>query len=653
MNNKKTFSILQKIGTSLMLPVSVLPAAGILLRLGQPDLLGKFGMEFEFLATAGNAIFSNLPMIFAVGVAIGFSGGEGVAALSAVIGQLILTGILEKQSINIGTNINMGVLGGISIGLLTAVLYKKFHKIELPKILGFFSGKRFIPIITAFVSFVFAILSIKIWVPIQIIINRFALKASVSIFGPAFYAAGKRLLIPAGLHHLYYPTFLFQFGEFVSNGEKYYGDLPRFFHGDPTAGVFMAAEYPILMFGLPAAALAMILASRKENRKKILGIMGSAALVSFFTGITEPIEFSFIFVAPFLFLFHVFAAFISGIITSYFDLRLGYTFSASFIDYLLGYNYANKPLFLLIIGPVFFVMYFLVFYFFIKYKDIQTPGRESERNFLEENKISLLKKSINTSKAEGIVEALGGIKNVENVDACVTRLRLTVKEPSLVDRDMIKNLGAAGIFEAASSFQIIFGIEAESLKDSISNILKAQVVTDIANKENHCIEVYKDNLSEKNIIDEDLQLTILNPIKGKIISLEKVNDGIFSEKIMGEGFAIVPMDNKVFSPVSGEVIILFPTKHAIVIKEDKGYEIMIHVGIDSVKLNGQGFETNVSKGDKVEEGDLLLTYDKDLIMEKGDIKTPIIITNLKENEKIYVKYGDKNKGDIAAIIIKE
>jgi PTS system glucose-specific IIC component len=651
-NNKKTFSMLQKIGTSLMLPVSVLPAAGILLRFGQPDLLGKLAMEFEFLATAGNAIFSNLPMIFAVGVAIGFSGGEGVAALSAVIGQLILTGILEKQSINIGTNINMGVLGGISIGLLTAVLYKKFHKIELPKVLGFFSGKRFIPIITAFASFIFSVLSIKIWVPIQIIINRFALKASASIFGPAFYAAGKRLLIPAGLHHLYYPTFLFQFGEFVANGEKYYGDLPRFFHGDPTAGVFMAAEYPILMFGLPAAALAMILASRKENRKKILGIMGSAALVSFFTGITEPIEFSFIFVAPFLFLFHIFAAFISGLVTSYFDLRLGYTFSASFIDYLLGYNYANKPLFLLVIGPVFFAMYFLVFYFYIKYKDIQTPGRESEKTFLEENRTILFTKSMNISKAEGIVEALGGIKNIENVDACVTRLRLTVKEPSLVNRDMIKNLGAAGIFEAASSFQIIFGVEAESLKDSISVILKSSYIEGVMEIKSNKESSNKINFVD-NDFDENLEQKILNPIKGEIIPLEKVKDDVFSQKIMGEGFAIIPKDNKVFAPISGEITILFPTKHAIVIKDNKGYEIMIHVGIDSVKLNGKGFETKLSKGDKVEEGDLLLTFDRELLANNGDVTTPVIITNLPENIRAYVKYGYKNKSEVAAILVRE
>jgi PTS system glucose-specific IIC component len=651
-DNKKIFSVLQNIGTALMLPVSVLPAAGILLRLGQLDLLGKYGVEFEFLATAGNAIFSNLPMIFAVGVAIGFSGGEGVAALSAVIGQLILNGILEKQSMIIGTNINMGVIGGIIIGLMTAVLYNRFNKIEMPKVLGFFSGKRFIPIITSFVSLIFAIISSKIWVPIQFGINNFALKASESILGPAFYAAGKRLLIPAGLHHLYYPTFLFQFGEYVSNGVKYYGDSPRFFQGDPTAGVFMAAEYPILMFGLPAAAVAIILASRKKNRKKVLGIMGSAALVSFFTGITEPIEFSFIFVSPFLFLFHIFAAFVSGLITSYFDLRLGYTFSASFIDYILGYSYANKPLLLLIIGPIFFVIYFLVFYFFIKYKDIQTPGRESEKIYSEESNKEVFRKSSNSSKAQGIVEALGGINNVENVDACVTRLRLTVKEPGLVNRDRIKALGAAGIFEAASSFQIIFGMEAENLKDNISAILKSQVLNTQSKSKNQGDTLNKRNFLD-NDFDEDLELKILNPIKGEIISLEKVKDDVFSQKIMGEGFAVIPKDNKVFSPIAGQITILFPTKHAIVIKEDKGYEIMIHVGIDSVKLNGLGFKTNVAKGDIVKKGDILLTFDRELLMKNGDITTPIIITNLPESKKIYVKYGDKNIDEIAAIVVKE
>jgi PTS system glucose-specific IIC component len=387
---KKIFSILQKIGKSLMLPVSVLPAAGILLRLGQPDLL-----NIPFMATAGDVIFSNLPMIFAVGVAIGFSGGEGVAALAAVVGQLILEGIIrvasaanasaaaaaaaaakgitleafmttpEYTALVSANAINMGVFGGISIGLIAGTLYNRYHGIRLPQVLGFFGGKRFVPIITSAAALLFAIIGVRVWAPVQRGIDIFAHFASTSILGPAFYAAGKRLLIPVGLHHMYYPSFLYQFGQFVSNGVTYFGDSPRYFHGDPTAGVFMASEFPILMFGLPGAAAAMIRASKKENRAKVSGIMISAALVAFVTGITEPIEFSFIFVAPALYIFHVLAAFTSDIVTSLLRIRLGYTFSASAIDYALGYKFAGNPLLLWPVGIAYFALYFAVFYFSI------------------------------------------------------------------------------------------------------------------------------------------------------------------------------------------------------------------------------------------------------------------------------------------------
>ncbi|WP_428863720.1 glucose PTS transporter subunit IIA [Clostridium sediminicola] len=633
-----------------MLPVSVLPAAGIMLRLGQPDLLGKYGVTFLFLSTAGNAVFNNLPLIFAVGVAIGFSGGEAVAALAAVIGELILQEILVKQSLIIGTNINMGVFGGILIGLIAAILYNKYHEIKLPKILGFFSGKRFVPIITSISSFVFAIISIKIWVPIQSGIDLFAHWASDSILGPAFYAAGKRLLIPAGIHHIYYPPFLFQFGEYVSNGIKYFGDSPRFFHGDPTAGVFMAAEYPILMFGLPGAALAIVVVSKVENRKKIFGMMMSAALVSFFTGITEPIEFSFIFVAPFLYVFHIVAAFFSGIITSMLNIRLGYTFSASLIDYVLGFNYAENPLLLWIIGPLFFVLYFVVFYFTIKLKNIETPGREEVQDETNKQYDKIIsKQSKGKNKAESIIDAVGGKDNIEEIDACVTRLRLKVSNTRIVNRNKLKDLGAAGIFEASNCFQIILGTEAEFIKE---NMIKAML-----NKSSDSISKNKIKVSSMKASnyskDEEIELEIYNPIEGELISLDNVNDEVFSEKILGDGFAIIPSANKVFAPISGEVVVLFPTKHAIIIKSEIGYEIMIHVGLDTVNLKGEGFTSYINKGDIVSKGDLILSFDKTLIDQNIDTTTPIVVTNLKGYSKIYAKYGNKEIGEMAAMIIKE
>lgn len=637
-----------------MLPVSVLPAAGIMLRLGQLDLLGKFGVEFQYLSTAGNAVFNNLPLIFAVGVAIGFSGGEAVAALSAVIGELILEEILAKQSIILGTNINMGVFGGISIGLIAAILYNKYYDIKLPKIFGFFSGKRFVPIITAISSFTFAIIGLKIWIPIQKGIDVFAHWASASVFGPAFYAAGKRLLIPAGIHHIYYPPFLFQFGEYVSDGIKYFGDSPRFFHGDPTAGVFMAAEYPILMFGLPGAALAIVAISRRENRKKIFGMMMSAALVSFFTGITEPIEFSFIFVAPLLYIFHIIAAFFSGIITSVLNVRLGYTFSASFIDYILGYTYAEKPLLLWIIGPLFFGLYFVVFYFTIKLKNFQTPGREEAQDKINHRHDEIiLKEPKRKSKAESIIEAVGGKENIEEIDACVTRLRLTVSNSRIVNRNKLKDLGAAGIFEASNCFQIILGTEAELIKENMRKVILNKSSDYNFKDKIESFTKIENNSSNNYAKDEEIELEIFNPIEGKLISLENVNDEVFSEKILGDGFAIIPSENKVFAPVSGEVVVLFPTKHAIIIKSKIGYEVMIHVGLDTVNLKGEGFIAHVSKGDIVAKGDHILSFDITLIDQNCDTTTPIVVTNLKDDSKIYVKYGNKQMEEMAAIIIKE
>ncbi|MCY6483642.1 glucose PTS transporter subunit IIA [Clostridium aestuarii] len=672
--NKKNivFSILQKIGKSLMLPVSVLPAAGILLRLGQDDLLGKYGQIFRYLATAGGAVFENLPMIFAVGVAIGFSGGKSVAALSAVVGQVILQSVLEAASeygikmaaqtaaeaqnvsldIFVKTSkyseivkvnqIHIGVFGGIVIGLLAAVLYKKYHRIKLPQVLGFFGGKRFVPIITSVAAVVFAIIAVIIWPPIQVQINIFANWASNSVLGPAFYAAGKRLLIPVGLHHIYYPVFLYEFGEYVVNGVSYFGDSTRYFLGDPTAGVFMAAEYPILMFALPGAAAAIIAAANKENRKKVTGMMLSAAFVSFLTGITEPIEFSFIFIAPMLFIFHVFAAFISGIVTSILNIRLGYTFSASAIDYILGFKFAEHPWLIWPVGIVFFVLYFVVFYFFIKTKDIKTPGREEN----EDHDIIPMNISGN-AKTIKILEAIGGENNVEGLDSCITRLRLNLKDTSKVNKKALKSLGSAGIFQTANNIQVIFGTEAEKIKDDIQAI--------IDNKNFYKKNVNdEESLEEKNSISKLLFAEIENPIDGEIVSLDKVPDDVFAERILGDGFAVKPEDNRIYSPVDGEISVMFPTKHAVSVNSSEGLEVLVHVGIDTVKLNGEGFTTYVNQGDIVKKGDLLISFNKTLVDKKAkSLIVPVIVTNMNKVKEINVKYGNELRGKKVAEIEME
>lgn len=666
---ERLFSVLQKIGKSLMLPVSVLPAAGLLLRFGQPDLL-----NLAYVAKAGDAIFTNLPMIFAVGVAIGFSGGEAVAALAAVVGQLILEAVIKVASSNAAevlaakvaseqhmalaafmktaaytdivskTTINMGVFGGICIGLIAGVLYNEFHNIRLPQVLGFFSGKRFVPIITAIAALIFGIAGVNVWTPIQNGINVFSQWADTSILGPAFYAAGKRLLIPVGLHHMYYPAFLYQFGEYVSGGVTYFGDSARYFHGDPTAGVFMASEFPILMFGLPGAATAMIMASKKEKRKQIAGMMTTAAFVAFLTGITEPIEFSFIFVAPILFVFHVFAAFSSGIVTSLLHIRLGYTFSASFIDYLLGFKFAGHPLLIWPIGIGYFAMYFFVFYFTIKEIDIKTPGRGDEDS-LEVFHIS----SKGSEKAAKVLEAVGGKDNVEALDACITRLRFALKDVSRVDKDRLNALGAAGVLIIGNSAQAIFGTEAEKIKDDIKAIIANGVIA--KNSDYNQISSNNESVLNENKKDESRSHTLFNPVDGEIVELEQVPDDVFSDKMLGDGFAVIPKGNKIYSPVDGKIKVLFPTKHAVAIVTDDGLEVLVHVGIDTVKLNGEGFTAHVKKEDKVKNGDLLLTFDSKIIKEKAkSVITPVIITNMNSVESISIDLGKKKHGKSVAII---
>jgi phosphotransferase system glucose/maltose/N-acetylglucosamine-specific IIC component len=389
--NKSFFSILQKVGQSLMVPVSVLPAAGLLVALARymqgfaTDAAGVvthplLNAVAKVLFTGGLAIFEQLPVVFAVGVAIGFTGGAGVAGLSAVVGYFTLANVLKVvgELRELPLKIDTGVFGGILIGLLSASLYKRYFQTKLHPVFGFFSGKRLVPIVTAASSVFVAVLLAFLWPPVQSAIRNFGVFVMGSSIGPAFYAAGKRLLIPVGLHHVYYPSFLYEFGEFVTKtGEVLRGDATRYFGGDPTAGRFMASEFPIMLFGLPAAALAMTLRARPERRKMVAGVMLSAALTSIITGITEPIEFAFIFVAPILFVFHVLAAFCSGLLTNVFDIHQGYTFSASLIDWAVGYfNQKNSMQLFLIVGPLVACVYFGVFYTAIGWLNLKTPGRD-------------------------------------------------------------------------------------------------------------------------------------------------------------------------------------------------------------------------------------------------------------------------------------
>jgi glucose-specific phosphotransferase system IIA component len=611
----QAFGLMQKLGQSLMVPVSVLPAAGLLVALGRllqeqktyPLLKGIGDVAFS----GGISIFEQLPALFAVGVAIGFSGGAAVTGLAAVAGYFTLVNVLKTTSAlqGLSLTLNTGVFGGIMIGLLSAALYKKFHETKLPAFLGFFAGKRLVPIVTAASALVLGLVLSLVWPPIQIGINDFGHWIMGSDLGPSFYASIKRLLIPVGLHHVFYPPFLYEFGEFVSSsGEIFKGEAARYYGGDPSAGRFMASEYPMMLFGLPAASLAIYLRAKESKKKAIGGVMMAAALTAIITGISEPIEFAFIFVAPILFLYHIVLTFLSASMSSMLDIHLGYTFSASLIDLFLGaFNAKNQHLLFLVVGPLTALFYFVSFYFTIGWLDLKTPGRESETADAGDAFATF----DGQGKAAAVLTALGGAQNIKHLDACITRLRLTVNETSLVNFDHLKSLGASGsVNVGGGNIQVIFGTQSDQLKEEMKGLMKT-------------------SLKNQNLL--------MNPLKGEVLDLSAVPDEMFSQKMMGEGVVIDPTEGIVYAPCDGVVATIFKTNHAVAIEADNGAEILIHVGIDTVKMNGEGFTGLVKNGDRVKTGDKLIEFD--LAMVKREAKshlTPFVITNSADLSEIKI-----------------
>lgn len=606
----RLFAQLQKVGQSLMIPVSVLPAAGLLVALGRIlqnefKAPGTFGhAAADIMYSGGLAIFEQLPVVFAMGVAVGFTGGAGVAALSAGVGYFTLVNVLKVLS---GLQpasapaINTGVFGGILVGALTAWLYNRFHKTQLHPVFGFFSGKRLVPILTVAATVGLGLVLGFGWPPIQTGIHDFGLSVMNSPWGPALYAAGKRLLIPLGLHHVYYPSFLFEFGEYVNSaGQVLRGDSARYFAGDPTAGIFMASEFPIMLFGLPMAAFAMVLRARPEQRKAVGGMMLTAALTSIITGITEPIEFAFIFVAPWLYVLHVALAFVSGALTAHFDVHLGYTFSASAIDFIVGYfNQKNSAYLWLLIGPVIGLAYLGSFYTLIGWLNLKTPGRDVEASAAKATEDALPTGQLAPSqKAANVLLALGGSANIAELDACITRLRLTVRNPELVNTARLKALGAAGVMQSGPNFQVIFGVESDRLKEEIRALFtRAQFAS---------------------------------PVEGQVRHLADVPDETFSQKVLGDGFAVEPTSGVVRAPCAAEVTHVFPTGHAVALQTAQGLEMLVHVGVDTVKMKGEGFHPRVKVGDRVSLGDELIHFDLELVREKAkSTMTPVIVTNME------------------------
>ncbi|HIA6782746.1 TPA: glucose-specific PTS transporter subunit IIBC [Staphylococcus aureus] len=674
---KKLFGQLQRIGKALMLPVAILPAAGLLLAIGtaiQGEALQHYlpfiqngGVQnvAKLMTAAGSIIFENLPMIFALGVAIGLAGGDGVAAIAAFVGYIIMNktmgDFLQVTPKNVTDpasgyasilgipTLQTGVFGGIIIGALAAWCYNKFYNINLPSYLGFFAGKRFVPIMMATTSFILAFPMALIWPTIQTGLNAFSTGLLDSNTGVAVFLFGfiKRLLIPFGLHHIFHAPFWFEFGSWKNAaGEIIHGDQRIFIEqiregAHLTAGKFMQGEFPVMMFGLPAAALAIYHSAKPENKKVVAGLMGSAALTSFLTGITEPLEFSFLFVAPLLFFIHAVLDGLSFLTLYLLDVHLGYTFSGGFIDYVLLGVLPNKTQWWLVIpvGLVYAVIYYFVFRFLIVKLKYKTPGREDKQS-----------QAVTASATElpyAVLEAMGGKANIKHLDACITRLRVEVNDKSKVDVPGLKDLGASGVLEVGNNMQAIFGPKSDQIKHEMQQIMNGQVVENPTTME--------DDKDETVVVAEDKSATselshiVHAPLTGEVTPLSEVPDQVFSEKMMGDGIAIKPSQGEVRAPFNGKVQMIFPTKHAIGLVSDSGLELLIHIGLDTVKLNGEGFTLHVEEGQEVKQGDLLINFDLDCIRNhaKSDI-TPIIVTqgnitnlDFKQGEHGNISFGDQ------------
>ncbi|MDF9839126.1 MULTISPECIES: N-acetylglucosamine-specific PTS transporter subunit IIBC [unclassified Paenibacillus] len=484
-------AFLQKLGKSLMLPVATMPAAAILQGFGlinyEKDLpfgsvVGGFLNQYvaPFLNAGAGAIFGNLALIFAIGVAIGFA-GDAVAALSALIAYMVLTKVLaivplQFSFINDDVVLNMGVLGGIFAGAWAAFLYKRYHNVKMPDWLGFFAGKRFVPIITAASTMVLAVFIGMIWSPVQDVISDFGnWVVSLGAIGAFVFGTANRLLIPIGLHHVINTIAWFQIGDFTNAaGEIVHGDLTRFFAGDKTAGMFMTGFFPIMMFALPGAALAFIHTAKPEKRKVVASIFIGSAIASFLTGITEPLEFSFMFVAPVLYVVHAVLTGLSGLLMYVLDVKLGFGFSAGLIDYLVNMKQSTNAWILIPVGLAFFVLYYVLFRFIIVKFNLKTPGREDDlEDDLQEVAAGSGRGTVSaSSRAAKILENIGGPSNIRTIDACITRLRLNVNDDKAVKDAALKQLGASGVMRLGQgAVQIVFGPQSEQIKDDIKKLM--------------------------------------------------------------------------------------------------------------------------------------------------------------------------------------
>ncbi|MDP4155440.1 MAG: glucose-specific PTS transporter subunit IIBC, partial [Bacillota bacterium] len=633
-------------------------------------------MVSNILENSGSIIFGNLALIFSAGVALGLA-GDGAAALAAIVGYLVLNQVMSSW---LGVTTNMvaknpsfatvlgiptlqtGVFGGIIVGLIAAFAYNRYHNIEMPSFLGFFAGKRFVPIATAAFSLIAGLLLLVIWPPIQHGMNTMSnwMLGSGTYFSVFMFGFVKRLLIPFGLHHIWYAPFWYEFGSYKTHsGQIVHGDMTIFFaqlkdNVKLTAGYFMQGEFPIMMFGLPAAALAMYHTARPEKKQFVAGLLGSAALTSFLTGITEPLEFSFLFVSPLLFFIHAVLDGLAFVLMAFFKVHLGYTFSGGAIDFVLFGILPGKERWwiAILLGLVFAVIYYFTFRFIIQKFNVMTPGREIDEENKEYNETT---KGQVSDLPYNILEAMGGKQNIAHLDSCITRLRISVNDINTVDKNRLKALGAAGVLEVGNNIQAIFGPRSETIKGQMQDIMDGKnprlsfVKSSKKGVEQQLEQVNSEVLQTRTTGNE----VFVSPLKGEIKAISEVPDHVFAEKMMGDGFAIIPSEGKIVSPVDGKIVNLFPTKHAIGIMSNSGREILIHVGVDTVNLKGQGFEILVEENATVKKGQPLLKVDLAYVKEHATSTiSPIVFTNLADGEKVVIEkqgHVDANEAGIVKI----
>ncbi|WP_374930426.1 N-acetylglucosamine-specific PTS transporter subunit IIBC [Serratia marcescens] len=647
-------SYLQKVGRALMVPVATLPAAAILMGVGywiDPVGWGGDNALAAFFIKSGSAIIDNMSVLFAIGVAYGMSKDkDGAAALTGFVGFLVLTTLCSPAAVSMIQKIPLDQVPaafgkiqnqfvGILVGIISAEVYNRFSGVELPKALSFFSGRRLVPILISFLMILVAFILMYIWpVIFNGLVNFGEHIQKMGSVGAGIYAFFNRLLIPVGLHHALNSVFWFDVAGI--------NDIPNFLGGQQSieagkavvgiTGRYQAGFFPIMMFGLPGAALAIYHCALPENKAKVAGIMLAAAFAAFFTGITEPLEFSFMFVAPVLYVIHAVLTGISVFIAASMHWIAGFGFSAGLVDMVLS---SRNPLathwyMLIPQGLVFFVIYYVVFRFTINKFNLMTPGRElavagDETDGYDVNVDSNAGKDENetTTLARRYVGAIGGSDNLTGIDACITRLRLNVKDSALVNDALAKRLGASGVIRLnKQSVQVIVGTRAELIASAMRNVIAAGPVAAAAAPAAAPAAEAKPQ-AVPNAPKAAFE-TLVAPVTGEVVALDQVPDEAFASKAVGDGLAIRPTDNIVVSPADGTVVKIFNTNHAFCLETDKGAEIVVHMGIDTVALEGQGFKRLVEEGAEVKAGQPILELDLDYLNANArSMISPVVVSN--------------------------